>query len=286
MPQPPLRSLLAVPATNARFLEKASQSPADAIFIDLEDAVVPELKVEARAKAIEALRRLDWGRRVVAVRVNGLDTPWGARDIIELAESSARLDQVILPKCETPGDVHAAEAMLRANARIRLVPLVETAKGVASVEQIAAAGPRLSAMLFGSGDYQLDMGVLEQGGSWDFALARIANACRAHGLVPIDGPYFDISNPGGLRAACRRAAALGFEGKMAIHPSQVEVANEVFSPSADQVEWAREVLQAMAAAGEQGRGAVKTRDGKMIDLVHIKIARKVLERAQRIATRR
>jgi malyl-CoA/(S)-citramalyl-CoA lyase len=289
----PLRSLLAVPATVARFLEKAAQSPADAIFIDLEDAVVPELKVEARAKAIAALNDLDWGERSVSVRVNGLDTPWGVSDIVEIAEAAPRLDAILLPKCESPGDVHAVEAMLRAAEKVaarerpvRIHALIETAKGVARVEAIAASGERLSAMLFGSGDYQLDLGVLESGGTWDFALARIANACRAFGLAPIDGPFFAIDDPEGLRAACRRAAALGYEGKMAIHPSQVEIANEVFSPTAQQVAWANEVLAAMAAAEAQGRGAAKTADGRMIDLVHIKIARAILERGKRTAHRR
>lgn len=297
---PPQRSLLAVPATNTRFLQKAAHSAADAIFIDLEDAVVPELKLEGRARAIEALTTIDWGRQIVSVRVNGLETPWGVRDIIELAEACPRLDRILLPKCETPGDLHAVEAMLRAaertasrNRPIRLEALIETAKGVANVETIAAArGDRLVAMLFGSGDYQLDLGVLPAASNgaarhpitFDFALARIANACRAYGLVPIDGPFFGIDDPEGMRAACSHAAALGYEGKMAIHPSQVAIANEVFSPSAQQVAWAREVLPVMAAAGAEGRGAVKTHDGKMIDLVHIKIARNVLERAERITT--
>lgn len=285
----PQRSLLAVPATNARFLEKAAQSAADAVFIDLEDAVVPELKAEARARAIEAIGSIDWGKRSLGVRVNDLTTPWGMRDLVELAEGTKRLDFVILPKCETPGDVAAAEAALR-RSEIRLAVLIETAKGVANVEAIAAAGGRLTAMIFGPGDYALDLGVIpavstETTGrnpiSFDFALARIANACRAYGLAPIDGPYFDIANPDGCRAECRRAAALGCEGKMAIHPSQVAIANEVFSPSEAQVAWAREVLDAMAAAGSRGSGAVKTKDGKMIDLVHIKIARKILERADR-----
>ena len=273
----PQRSLLAVPATNPRFLEKAAQSAADAVFIDLEDAVTPELKVEARARAIEAIGAIDWGKRSLGVRVNDLTTPWGLRDLIELAESTKRLDFVILPKCETPGDVAAAEAALR-RSDIRLAALIETAKGVANVEAIASASERMTAMLFGPGDYALDLGVLDGKADMAFARARIANACRAYGLAPLDGPYFDIANPEGCREDCRRAAALGYEGKMALHPSQVAIANEVFSPSAAQVAWAREVLDAMAAAGSAGIGAVKTMDGKMIDLVHIKIARKILER--------
>lgn len=276
----PARSLLAVPATNPRFLEKAAQSAADAVFIDLEDAVLPELKTEARGRAIEAIGAIDWGDRALGVRVNDLTTPWGLRDLVELAEGTKRLDFVILPKCETPKDVAAAEAALR-RSDIRLATLIETAKGVANAEAIAACGERLMAMLFGPGDYALDLGVLDGHADTAFAWARIANACRAYGLAPIDGPYFDIANADGCRAECKRAAALGYEGKMAIHPSQVEIANEVFSPTQAQVAWAREVLDAMAAAGSRGSGAVKTKDGKMIDLVHIKIARKILERAER-----
>jgi malyl-CoA/(S)-citramalyl-CoA lyase len=313
--QRPQRCLLAVPATSQRFLEKASQSAADAIFIDLEDAVIPALKVEARARAIAALNELDWGARIVSVRVNGLDTPWGCRDILEVAEAAPRLDRILLPKCETPGDVHAVEVMLGAAAQaaqrtrpIRMEALIETAKGVANVEAIAASGTRLAAMVFGSGDYQLDLGSFgrtvgapspdyvvltgadAQGGRerhwndlWHFAMARIANACRAYGLAPIDGPFGGIGDSEGLRAAARRALALGFEGKMAIHPSQIEVVNEVFGPSEAEVAWAHEILEAMAAAAAEGRGAVKDRNGAMIDLLHIKLAHKLIERAGRIA---
>ncbi|QJR09528.1 L-malyl-CoA/beta-methylmalyl-CoA lyase [Usitatibacter rugosus] len=294
-----MRSLLAVPATNPRFLEKGAQSDADAVFIDLEDAVIPSLKVEGRAKAIAAINTLDWGKRILCVRVNDLGTQWAASDLRELA-ACARLDRVILPKCETPDDVatasellHEGEMASKRTQPVAIAALVETAKGVANAEAIAACRGRLGAMIFGSGDYQLDVGVLPSpvnlAGSeprFDFALARIANAARAYGLAPIDGPYFDIANPDGMRAASRHAASFGFEGKMAIHPTQVAIANEVFSPSAEQLAWAREVLEAMAAAGEAGQGAVKTKDGRMIDLVHIKIARKVIERAERNATRR
>ena len=277
-----MRSLLAVPATNPRFLEKAAQSAADAVFIDLEDAVVPELKVEARAKAIAAINGMDWGGRRLGVRVNDLGTEWGEADLAGLAKAAPRLDFVILPKCDTPGDVTRADGLLRPS-EIRLAALIESARGVANSEAIAAASPRMATLLFGPGDYGLDLGVLDGTADTGFALARIANAARAYGLQPVDGPYFDIANPEGCRAACRRAVSLGFSGKMAIHPTQVEIANELFSPSAQQLAWAREVLEAMEAAGSEGRGAMKTKDGKMIDLVHIKIARQVIDRAKRNA---
>lgn len=277
-----MRSLLAVPANNARFVAKAAQSAADAVFLDLEDAVVPEFKDAARHDAIAAIRETDWGERTVAVRVNDLATPWVERDVLDIARACKRLDAVILPKCESSGDVRAVDSMLAAARRerpVRLYALVETALGVANAESIAATEGALAGLIFGPGDYTLDMGGLEGSIDTTFALARVGNAARAFGLDPIDGPYFDIANPDGCRAAAKRAASLGFGGKMAIHPSQVGIANEVFSPSAAQLAWAREVLDAMEAAGAEGRGAVKTREGKMIDLVHIRIARRLLERA-------
>jgi malyl-CoA/(S)-citramalyl-CoA lyase len=310
----PRRSLLAVPATSPRFLEKAAQGPADAIFIDLEDAVVPSLKPKARADAIAALNQLDWGPRGVAVRVNGLSTSWGCRDILDVVEACPRLDYILLPKCESPADVHAVEVMIRSaeqaaprQRKIGIFGLIETPRGVANVEAIAQAGGRLYALVFGGGDYQLDLGsfqgavgapspdyvvLTDDDGRgvrerhwndlWHFATARIANACRAFGLVPIDGPFSVIRDAEGLRAATKRASALGFEGKMAIHPSQIETIHEVLTPTSAQIAWANEVLEAMATAEREGRGAVKDRNGDMIDLVHIKLANKLLERAASI----
>jgi malyl-CoA/(S)-citramalyl-CoA lyase len=307
----PRRSLLAVPATSPRFLEKAAQGPADAIFIDLEDAVVPSLKPKARADAIAALNRLDWGERGVAVRVNGLSTSWGCRDVLDVVEACPRLDYILLPKCESPADVHAVEVMIRSaeqaaprQRKVGIAGLIETPRGVANVEAIAQAGGRLYALVFGGGDYQLDLGsfqgavgapsadyvvLTDDDGHgarerhwndlWHFATARIANACRAFGLVPIDGPFSIIRDVEGLRAAVRRTGARGFEGKMAIHPSQIETIHEVLTPTAGQIAWANEVIEAMSAAEREGRGAVKDKNGDMIDLMHIKLANKLLERA-------
>jgi malyl-CoA/(S)-citramalyl-CoA lyase len=311
---PLLRSLLAVPATSARFLQKAAQSSADAVFIDLEDAVIADLKVQARGNAIAALKELDWGRRSVSVRVNGLGTPWGCRDILDVVEACPRLDQILLPKCEAPGDVHAVEVMIRSAEQatrrqrsVGIMGLIESARGVADVEAIARSSGRLSALVFGGGDYQLDLGSIQRSvgapsadyvvltdvdgrGSrerhwndlWHFSMARIANACRAFGLMPIDGPFSVISDSEGLRAAARRAGALGFEGKMAIHPSQIDDIHQVLTPSREQVEWANEVIAAMKQAEAGGRGAVKDKRGEMIDLMHVKLANKVVERASRI----
>jgi malyl-CoA/(S)-citramalyl-CoA lyase len=314
---PLLRSLLAVPATSARFLEKAAQCAADAVFIDLEDAVINDLKVKARGNAITALNGLDWGRRSVSVRVNGLDTPWGCRDILDVVEACPRLDNILLPKCESPADVHAVDVMIRSaeqaaprQRKVGIMGLIETARGVASVEAIAQSGGRLRTLVFGGGDYQLDLGSFQrsvgaptsdyavltddvgQGARerhwndlWHFSMARIANACRAYGLAPIDGPFSLITDIDGLRAAARRAGALGFEGKMAIHPSQIETIHEVMTPSRDLVEWANEVIAAMKQGEAEGRGAVKDKRGEMVDLMHVKLANKVLERAARAGDR-
>jgi len=317
MTSPTYRSLLAVPASSPRFMEKAAQGPADALFLDLEDAVIPQLKPKARQDAIGALNQLDWGKRVVAVRVNGFGTAWSCRDIIELVEACPRLDYILLPKCEEAADVHAVEVMIRsaeaASPRERAVGimgLIETPRGVANVEAIAQSGGRLRALVFGGGDYQLDLGsfqravgtpaadyvVLTDGSGhgarerhwndlWHFATARIANACRAFGLIPIDGPFSGIPDVDGLRAAAKRARALGFDCKMAIHPSQIDIIHEVMTPSAAQIAWAKDVLEAMEAASHEGRGAAKDSNGEMIDLMHIKLANKLLERAARIGER-
>jgi malyl-CoA/(S)-citramalyl-CoA lyase len=311
------RSLLAVPASSPRFMEKAAQGPADAVFLDLEDAVIPQLKPKARRDAITALNQLDWGKRGVAVRVNGFGTAWACRDIVEIVEACPRLDYILLPKCESAADVHAVEVMIHSaevaaprEHEVGIMGLIETPRGVANVEAIAHAGGRLRALVFGGGDYQLDLGSFQRAVGapaadyvvltdddgrvprerhwndlWHFATARIANACRAFGVIPIDGPFSGIPDTEGLRASAKRARVLGFECKMAIHPSQIETIHEVMTPSDAQIAWAKEVLEAMEAAAREGRGAVKDKNGEMIDLMHIKVANKLLERASRIGDR-
>jgi len=303
------RSELAVPATSDKFIEKATTSDADAIFLDLEDSVPEHSKVEARARVIHALNNLDWGTKIVSVRVNGLDTPWGFRDILEVSEAAIRMDRILLPKCDTPHHLMAVELMLDSiglstvrHKPLGIEALIETAKGIANVEKIAASGKRLEALIFGAGDYQLSMRIVEPSvgapspnyvvmtdnapreshwnDPWHFALARVANACRANGLQPIDGPFTNIGDIEGFRSAAKRALALGFEGKWAIHPSQIESANDVFSPSPSEISWAHEVRKLLAQAKDEGRGAVKTVDGHMIDAAHEKMAHAILERAR------
>ncbi len=303
------RSELAVPATEQAFIDKAARSAADAVFIDLEDAVVPEARTEARASAVLALREIDWGDKTLAVRVNAIDSSWGLRDILEVAVCP-RLDLVLVPKIETADDVRFVDRLLsnlereRSGDRpLRIEVLIETTKGLANVEQIAASSQRLEAMVFGVGDYSVelqnfdvvfgashpDYAVLarEEGrpaqhhwnDAWHFALARIANACRAYGLRPIDGPFTDYGDTEGYLASCRRARALGFEGKWAIHPSQIALANQEFTPSKAQVQWAQEIVAAIAAASLEGRGALG-RGKVLIDQAHKKVAENILTRAQ------
>jgi malyl-CoA/(S)-citramalyl-CoA lyase len=308
------RSELAVPATSPRFFDKARQSAADFVFLDLEDAVAPAKKRESRESAITALNEIDWGRKVMAVRINGLDTEWGVRDIIDIVTRCPRLDLVLVPKVGTARDVQFVDALIgglehetRRADRLGIEVLIETTLGLAHVEEIAASSDRLEAMIFGVGDYSIDLqtcgevigasdpryvmltdadaaGVRQThwNDQWHFALSRIANACRAYRLRAIDGPYANFGDAVGFHASAERAAALGFEGKWAIHPSQIETANAVFSPSAKQVTWAQEILAAIASANTGGDGAFG-KDGVLIDMAVAKIAQTVCDRHALIA---
>lgn len=301
------RSQLAVPASSVEFFEKAARSEADAVFLDLEDAVAPQRRVEARDNAVRALDEIDWGTKVMSVRVNGLNTPWSISDILAVARCP-RLDLILMPKVETPGDVAFLDRLLRGleletprKTPLGIEILIETTRGLANVEAIAAASPRLEAMIFGVGDYSIELenfdtvfgqphpdyavdardgeaGRRHWNDQWHFALARIANACRAYGLRPIDGPYANFGDADGYRSSALRARALGLEGKWAIHPSQVSLANEVFSPTQDQVQWANLILQRMEAEAAEGKGALGF-DAVLIDQAHVKLADKILRRA-------
>lgn len=307
------RSELAVPATSPRFFEKARRSAADVIFLDLEDAVAPSAKVRARAAAVAALNDIDWARKTMAVRVNGLDTEWGYRDIVDVAERCPRLDMILLPKVQAARDVEFVDTLLagieaatRRAAPIGLEALIETAMGLANIREIAGAVGRLEALIFGVGDFivsmetpdlvvgafNADYAVLtdpdEQGSrrrafndQWHYALARVASTCRAFGLRPIDGPYTNYADPEGYRAAALRSRALGFDGKWAIHPSQIPIANEVFTPSPERVEWAHRAIEAMRKATSEGRGAAGV-NGELFDMAHVKLAENILRRADAI----
>lgn len=301
------RSELAVPATSPHFFRKAAAGDADVIFLDLEDAVAPSMKAAARGAAIEALNTIDWGTKTMAVRVNGLDTPWAHRDIVEVVAACPRLDLVLLPKAASAFDIRfvaqlldGLEAESGRDKTIGIEALIETALGMTNVEEIAASSERLEALIFGVGDYSVTMQTLDRdfgtpnrdyavdghaNDQWHFAIARVANACRAHGLRPIDGPYANFTDADGFRAAAQRAAALGCEGKWAIHPSQIATANDVFTPTKEQIAWAHRVLAALAEANAGGRGALQL-DGTLIDMAHAKIANTILGRMERLRDRR
>jgi malyl-CoA/(S)-citramalyl-CoA lyase len=303
------RCELAVPATSPRFFAKAAASAADSLFLDLEDAVAPAHKDVARAQAIDALKNLDWGDKFVSVRVNGLDTPWALQDIVEVARHAPRLDAILLPKTGSAFDVRFVEQALTLieretgrSKRVAIEVLIETAKGVANVEEIAQASDRLEAMIFGVGDYTVEMKTYDRvfgrpseryavltdadasgarqrhwNDQWHFAMARIANACRAYGLRPIDGPFTDFRDAEGYRACAQRAKALGFEGKWAIHPTQIALANEVFSPTAEELEWAAHIRELMARTTHDGQGAVGD-EGVLVDMAHLKMADAIVQR--------
>ncbi|MCX7209836.1 MAG: CoA ester lyase [Burkholderiales bacterium] len=307
------RSELAVPGSNPGMFEKAANSAADIIFLDVEDAVAPDDKAQARKNIIQGLNDIDWGRKTMMVRINGLDTHYMYRDVVDIVEACPRLDMILIPKVGTPADVYAIDMMVTQietamgrTKRIGFEVLIETALGMANVEAIAQSSKRLEAMSFGVADYAAstrarttviggvnkDSGVLtdrdEDGNReyfwtdpWHAAQTRMMVACRAYGLRPIDGPFGDFSDTDGYLAAANRAAVLGYEGKWAIHPSQIELANQVYTPSEAEVTRARRIMQAMDEAAKAGKGAVSL-DGRMIDIASIRMAEALLAKADQI----
>lgn len=307
------RSELAVPGSNPGFFEKAAQSNVDCIFLDLEDSISPDEKESARKNVVQALNDIDWGNKTMLVRINGLDTHYMYKDVIDVVENCPRLDMLLIPKVGVPADLYAVDMLVtqieiakKREKRLGFEILIETALGMANVEAIAQASKRLEAMSFGVADYAAstrarttviggahpEYGVLtdktEDGDRefhwndmWHFAQARMLVACRAYGLRPIDGPFGDFSDPDAYKAAAKRAAILGYEGKWAIHPSQIELANEVFSPSKAEVDKARRILEAMEQARKEGKGAVSL-DGRLIDVASIKMAENLIQKAKTI----
>ncbi len=289
------RSMLMVPGSQTRFFSKALESEADYVCIDLEDAVVPDDKEQARVNAIEALNTLDWRGhgKTMSVRINGIDTHYMYRDVVDLVEQAGNnVDVLLVPKVGVPADVYMVDAMLTQIEqrlgiahRIGIEILIETALGLANVEVIAQSSPRLEAMHFGPADLAaslrartVNIGGLNPdypGDQWHAHLSRMVTACRAYGLRAIDGPFGDIGDLDGFLAAGKRVAALGYEGKWAIHPSQVSGANEVFTPSPAEADKARRILLALGEAAAAGKGAVQL-EGKMIDAASARMAENVV----------
>lgn len=301
------RSELAVPGSNPGMFEKAAGSDADYIFLDCEDAVVPDDKAQARENIIEGLNDIDWNNKTVSVRINGLDTHYMYRDVVDILERAGnRLDTILIPKVGTPADVYAVdmlvtqiETALGLKKKIGLECLIETALGGANVFSIAQASPRLEAFHFGVADYaaSLRSRTTVIGGlnpdyvckgveidQWHAAQVQMLTACRAYGLRAIDGPFGDFGDDDAYREAARRVAALGYEGKWAIHPKQIPLANEVMSPPAAEVTRARRVLEALDEAAKAGKGAAQL-DGKMIDIASERMARNVIAQADQIAAK-
>ncbi len=307
------RSELAVPGTDPALFPKAAQSNADVIFLDCEDAVAPDDKDKARRNIIQGLNELDWGTKTLMVRINGLDTHYMYRDVVDIVEACPRLDMLLIPKVGVPQDVYAVDMLVtqiesakKREKRLGFEVLIETALGMANVEAIAQSSRRLEAMSFGVADYAAstrarttviggvnrDSGVLTDKGEdglrqyfwtdpWHAAQTRMMVACRAYGLRPIDGPFGDFKDPDGFIAAANRAAVLGYEGKWAIHPSQIDLANQVYTPSQAEVAKARRIVEAMAQAAKEGRGAVSL-DGRLIDIASIRMAQALLAKADSI----
>ncbi len=310
------RSELAVPGSNPKLFEKAAVSAADVVFLDLEDAVAPDDKVQARKNVIEAINDIDWGTKTLSVRINGLDTHYMYRDVVDVLEqTSGRLDLFMVPKVGTAADVYAVDMLatqvedaMSRDKRVGFEHIIETALGMANVDEIAPASKRNESLHFGVADYAASTkarttviggpnalyGVLTDqeegkdreyhwGDMWHYAVARMVVAARANGLRPIDGPFGDFSDPDGFVAQANRAACLGCEGKWAIHPNQIALANEVNSPSEAEVTKANRILEAMAQATREGKGAVAL-DGRLIDIASIKQAEVLVHKAAQIAT--
>jgi len=290
------RSELATPASSERMCEKAPTSGADLVFLDLEDACAPSAKESARATAVAALTNLDWGRTVRAVRINGIDTPWCYGDIIEVVSGAREaLDVLIVPKARSARDVWwvdvlltQLEAKLGLTRRIALEVLIEEAEGLSNAAEIAKASDRLEAIIFGAGDLSASLRARVDrnfdpvgeypGDFWHFARVQILAAARGAGIDAIDAPFPAYKDPEGYRRSALHASLLGFDGKWAIHPDQIAIANEVFAPTAQEVAEAEEAIAVYRASEADGVGAIG-RDGKLVDAAHMRLAENVLYKA-------
>jgi malyl-CoA/(S)-citramalyl-CoA lyase len=309
------RSELAVPGSRVELFEKAAKSAVDVIFLDLEDAVAPDAKPQARKNLIQALNDIDWNGKTISMRINGLDTHYAYRDLVEVLEGAPdKLDLIMIPKVGTASDVYAVDMLItqietatKAKKRIGLEMIIESALGMANIDAIAGASKRNESLHFGVADYAAsikaktvdiggphpDYGVLTAkddagkrdyfwGDPWHYAISRMVVAARSNGLRAVDGPFGNFSDADGFRAQANRALVLGCEGKWAIHPSQVALGNEAMGPSAKDVERAKRILVAMEEAAKAGKGAVSL-DGRLIDYASIRQAEVLVKKAEQIA---
>jgi len=292
------RSELSTPGSNEKMMAKAAESAADLVFLDLEDSVAPREKDSARGKVVHALKTLNWGKKTRAVRINNLETPYAYRDIIEVVDGAREhLDLIIVPKVKSAKDVWWVDVLLTQiethlgmHKKIALEALIEEVEAMINAEEIARASPRLEALIFGPGDYSASQGVDTKGigesgdypgDLWHYARNKVIIASRAAGIDMVDGPYAAFNDAEGYRRECNRARILGATGKWAIHPSQIAIANEVYSPPREQVERARKLAAAYAAAEAAGLGAVNV-DGVMVDAASVRILQNTLKKADLI----
>ena len=314
-PARPNRCQLFAPGSRPAIFEKAAASAADVINIDLEDSVSPADKPQARKNVIEAINTIDWGNKTLSVRINGLDTEFWYRDVVEILEEAGdRIDQIMIPKVGCAADIYAVDALVTSieMAKGRKKPInfeviIESAAGLAHIEEIAASSPRMVAMSLGAADYAASMGMQTTGiggtqanyymiedangdaaratylgDPWHAVTVAIVSACRTHGLLPVDGPFGDFSDEEGFRAQARRSATLGMVGKWAIHPKQVALSNEVFTPSEAQITEAREILAAMEQAEKEGQGAAVYK-GRLVDIASVRQAAVIVKQFEMIS---
>ena len=302
------RSQLFGPGSRPEIFEKMAKSDADVINLDLEDSVAPADKEKARSNVIKAINNLEWKNKTVSVRINSLDTPFWYRDVIDLLENcSERLDNLTIPKAGCAADIYAVDALVssveQAMARSKNIGfeiLIESAAGINNVNEIANSSSRIESMALGAADFAASMGMITTGmggtqdnyymhragkkywsNPWHWAQASLVAACRSHGVLPVDGPFGDFNDTEGFFAEARRASTLGMVGKWVIHPNQVASANEVFTPSSDAIEEAKEIIEAMNKAAENGEGATVFK-GRMVDIASIKQAQVLVELANLI----
>lgn len=281
----PRRSVLYMPGANTRALEKARGLPADGLIFDLEDAVAPDAKLQARANACQAAASGSYGMREIVIRANGLDTQWGKDDIAAIAKSGA--DAVLVPKVESAETVRQVVALLEAvgaPAAMSVWCMMETPLGMLQAQQVAAAHPRLACLVMGTNDLVKDLHArpTQDRAPLITGLGLALLAARAYGLAALDGVYNDIANVEGFKAACSQGRDMGFDGLTLIHPSQIEPCNQVFAPSEAEVAQARKIIAAFAAAKAQGKGVV-TIDGRMVEELHVRQAERAVAMADAIA---
>ncbi len=295
------RSVLSVPGSSDKMISKGLELPADEIMLDLEDGVALEEKEGARSRVIRALKDHDWGDRVRAYRINGLDTPFAYRDIIDVVEQAGEgIDVIVIPKVEKAADVQFVALLLSQiemnvglKKPIGLEASIETALGMLNVKEIAFASPRLETLVFGIADYGASLTMPSSGVSghgdaeedliprWHFPLSRMVMAAKAAGLAAIDAPYGDFEDETGLKKSCQQSASLGYDGKWAIHPAQLDTINETFTPSAEDISRAQIILKAYEKVKASGEGATAL-DGKMVDAASVRLARVTYEQARRL----